>query len=187
MRKHGVRLAILVMLVGASAGRASASPAPAAVEAGASPPITPLTGAPPGSPAVPVRYVGSLRGLEASMQSDSLLHARVQSIADRRTAGFAVLFGGMAVGAALSIGSMTFLAGQDCTDFAGRPSCMPSPNGAALAGGMLVTAASVLAGFAIAPRSGEIVDLVNDWNARHPDQPYAFIPGSELPSHHHRH
>ena len=183
----GVGLAILGVLVGAMAGQAAAAPAAAAVEAGASPPVTPLMGAPPaGPPAIPVRYVGSLDGLEASMKSDSLLHPRAQSIADRRVAGIGVLVGGVRRGCAVHR-QHDFPRRPGLHGLRGPPELHAVAQRRRPGGGLLVTSASLVAGLAIAPSAGEMSHLVNDWNARHPDQPYAFLPGSLTPHHHHHH
>jgi hypothetical protein len=158
-----------------------------ATEGRASPPVSPLPVTEPRAAPMPVRFVGTLDGLGESMKSDNLLHPRALSLAARRRAGTAVFAGGFLLGAVLSVGSMTFLAGQDCMDFAGQSTCHPSLNKTAVAGGMLALLGAVVGGYAIVPRPGEVIDLVNDWNVRHPEQPYALPPGFGREHHHHHH
>jgi hypothetical protein len=145
----------------------------AAVPASSSPPAT---GAPDLRPRI---YVKGYSHFADLVSGDPALSPRAQSLARRRKASIATaVVGGLAM-----IALVWAAAAQDSPD-PGDPSFDEAKFDEAMdkseklmTAGVSVGLASVIVGLVVHPRRGELLDVVNAWNVRHPDQQFAFGSG----------
>lgn len=111
-------------------------------------------------------YVGDLSQLATLVRRDPALAGRADELEGRRT-GASVL-GGAAAASLLVLPLLSF-ADVTCTDWGmGLRQCSPQPR-LAIAG---LLGAAILGGIAlaVAPSRGDVLDLLSQWNLRHPDR-----------------
>ena len=131
--------------------------------------------APPGRTASSVgslTYVLGPDHLVELTRDDDVLHQRALSWSRRSKISAAVMMGSLALGALVIVGAATVFSQTDC--FGNSPGgqvCqsgrMNVPRGAA---GLLTAAIGGTVGMVLMANSGDGYDIVNDWNARHPDR-----------------
>jgi hypothetical protein len=122
-------------------------------------------------------YVKDLDHLAELVASDQVVHPQAEALADRHKWGLGLLTGGLIAGTAVGIGSYTVWAGQDC--IAGYPAgspdlCTKRINMTAMVFGLVLCAAGTIGWLAVMPKRGDLLDVVNAWNERHPDEPFTI-------------
>lgn len=134
--------------------------------------------------ASPKIYVKDLEHLAELVKEDPLVGPKAKQLSDRRTAGLAVAFGGIAAGILISTVAILAPGQKDCRPpvFEGDPPfCLEKPNFGPAFGGVGVAIGSGLLGFLIMPKSGELLDVINEWNTRHPAEPFE-LTGAGAPA-----
>jgi hypothetical protein len=146
----------------------------AAPPAGALAPVAPPPSAPPPPPPDlrPRIYVKDLDHLSELVKGDPVVGPKAARLAERRTAAWAV-FG---VGLALSAGFFVYGASQfDKHDDLNDPKFGDTGNAQqAFAIGTVTFLATGVAALVIAPKGGDLLDVINAWNVGHPDQPFTI-------------
>lgn len=162
---------------GAGAPAAVLAPiAPAAPVAPAEPPGLTLPPPPaPSSPPPDLRariYVKDLDHLAELVKEDGPAAATARELVARRNAALTVGGLGLGVGVVLLAVAVS-KAGchSDLNDPRFGQSC--GAEGYA-AGGSLAILGSMLAALVIHPKGGDLLDVVNGWNTRHPDRPFTL-------------
>ncbi len=136
-------------------------------------PLPPAQRAPASDAGRPVTYVKDLDHLAALLEKDSAIHPQAETLALRHKVAMGLMWGGLAVGGALTIGSMTFLGSRQCYDAAGE-FCATKTNMTAAVGGSILTLTSLIVGYALLPTRGDLLDVINAWNERHVDEPFTL-------------
>ncbi len=145
----------------------------------AAPPVEPLPKASPRPRPARVRttiYVKDLDHLAELVSSDRKVHPMAEDLATRHTIGNVALWGGSIAGGALILASATVLTTKDCVPSVGNypGACTDKPSlTAALIGGA-VALAGTIAWLAIRPTRSDLLDTINTWNERHPDEPFTL-------------
>ncbi len=147
------------------------APPAAAIAPPSAPPGPPPP--PPGAPDLrPHVYVKDLNHLSELVKGDPVVGPKAASLAQRRTAAWAIA----GVGIAASVGLFAYGTSQmnqhtDVND----PKFGDTGNAdqAMLLGGAALLAGTLI-GFAVHPKGGDLLDVVNDWNVRHPDQQFTI-------------
>jgi hypothetical protein len=119
-------------------------------------------------------FVKDLDHLAQLVKPDPLVYPEAARIADRRsTAIWTMVLTGIG-GSALWVSSMTVLAHDgDCVDGI----CEMKPNWLAFIVGATVAAVGPLVGFAMIPSRSDVLDVMNRWNVRHPDEQFTWGSG----------
>ena len=130
-------------------------------------PLVSPGGPPPGVGSL--TYVKDLDHLAAITSPDSALHLRAIELEHKVNIGMGVLMGGAALGALIVVGAATVFTQEDCIG-SQPPLCQSRPNGALAGVGLFTMVAGGLAGLLIMPHRGDLLDIVNEWNTRHPEQ-----------------
>jgi SH3-like domain-containing protein len=142
----------------------------------ASPPVVPLPAATPvvrTSAPVSIVYVKDLDHLAELVKEDNVVHPKAASLAARQNGAMGVMIGGAVVGGVIAIAGMTFLATESCGNgFTGY--CTTEYNMTAVYGGLAILALTPLIGLAMRPGRNDLLDVVNEWNARHTDKPFTL-------------
>lgn len=133
----------------------------------------------PAGPAPDLRariYVKDLGHLSDLVNEDPTVAPMAKRLADRRAASRGVAtVGGLVSITLMVVGASKF--GDDHAD-PGDPDFMkPDASQKLFVGGVLSGIASLGVALAIHPRRGELLDVVNAWNTRHPDQPFEIYGG----------
>jgi hypothetical protein len=132
-------------------------------------PVQPLAPLAPGVQAANrIIYVKDFSHLADLTAADAAVQAKATELARWRLASNAVAIGGPLLGAALTLGGM-FLGGQSCN---AQGSCTPELNAPVMWSGVGLMSISTIVAFAIRPSRRDLLDLVNDWNSRHPNEPF---------------
>jgi hypothetical protein len=137
--------------------------------------------APPAAPVQPLSvvrpplYIKDLDHLADLVKDDPPLEKRASDLADR------LLDARIAYGASafvLAAGTLTtfIVKKTDCVGSGPTMLCQQDPNLTYLLVGMGVSAVIAAIAFGTAPRRDDFIDVVNDWNQRHPDRPLAITP-----------
>jgi hypothetical protein len=145
----------------------------------ATPPVEPLPKASPRPRPARVRttiYVKDLDHLAELVSSDRVVHPMAEDLATRHTIANVALWGGNLVGAGLVLASVSVLDTNQCNPgLPGYPDiCSKKPNLAALMIGCGVALAGTIGWFAIMPKRSDLLDVINTWNGRHPDEPFTL-------------
>ncbi len=163
-----------VALVANPAAAAVAPPPPP----GSAPPVQPLPAGPPTAPAVATHaramiYVKDLDHLAELVKSDNVIHPKAEALANNQTGATALMIAGGVIGTGVIIGSVTFLASQSCettyTTF-----CTTNPSLGGIVVGSLIGLAGLIGGVALLPTRSDLLDVINEWNMRHRDQPFTL-------------
>jgi len=136
-------------------------------------PVEPLP--PQGGPPAPVgslTYVTGLGHLEQITREDDLLHPRVLSINRRIKVAVGVGFGGVVLGALMIAAAGTVFSQTECsTTVLGNQVCGSGHINVDLAAAGFLTGVLLGGiGVALAPSQVEWYEIINAWNARHPDR-----------------
>lgn len=148
-------------------------------------PVEPLTPPSPGPRAIgSLTYVTGFHQLAALTVDDDPLHQRVLAAQSRVWTGASVLIASTIVGALLVVGSATVLKQTECTtpsvpagfNLPVDPICHSQPNMLVMAGGMLTMAIGGGTGVVMMRSQTEWYDIINEWNARHPERTLLVAP-----------
>jgi hypothetical protein len=143
---------------------------------------------PPGrtaSSAGSLTYVMSPAHLARLTRDDDLLHPRALALANRFSLGAGVMMGGVALGALIVVGAATLFTQNECFtaavpagyDRPVSPICDSQTNHAMATAGLLMSTVLGLTGLLLLPSQTEWYDIINEWNARHPDRSLLVAPG----------
>ncbi|MFY0528860.1 hypothetical protein ACN28I_38775 [Archangium gephyra] len=158
---------------------AAPAPAPAAPPAAAQAPAADRPEREATAPA-PKIYVKDLEHLAELVKEDPLVGPKAQQLAERRKAGLALGIAGVAVGVVLTVVGISSRSTEDC-ERPGGSFCVPKPNFGMMYGGLGVAAGSGLISYALMPKSGDLLDVINEWNTRHPANPFE-LTGAGAPA-----
>ncbi|HXT99840.1 MAG TPA: hypothetical protein VN903_02540 [Polyangia bacterium] len=156
----------------------------------AEPAVEPLPPAATAPPSVgSLTYVKSLGHLEEITSRDNLLHPRALALSHRVYLGTGVMMGSVAAGALIIVAAATMFQQTECItpstppgfDLPVSPICQSHTNETMAVAGMVTGIVGGLTGLLLMPSQGEAYDIINEWNARHPEQTL-LIPPSH--SHH---
>jgi SH3 domain-containing protein len=158
-------------------GKAGAT-APGAVPADAAPAATALAAAaPPPSLAAPAPdlhpriYVKDLDHLAELVKDDPNVAPKARELARKRTTAFTVLGVGLAGGAALTLVGLSQANNhRDLND----PNFGRNDGAGAMTAGLLTSLGAVVVGLALSPSRNDLLDVINEWNVAHPDQPFTI-------------
>ncbi len=159
---------------------AAPAPAPAAPPAAAQAPVAdrPEREATPPAPKI---YVKDLEHLAELVKEDPLVGPKAQQLAERRKTSLALGIGGVAVGVVLTAVGISSRSREDCTGPSGS-FCVEKPDFGMMYGGLGVAAVSGLISYALMPKSGDLLDVINEWNTRHPANPFELTGAGAPPS-----
>jgi hypothetical protein len=117
-------------------------------------------------------YVVGPDHLAQLTRDDDVLHQRALSWSRRSKISGAVMMGSLAVGALVIIGAATVFSQTEChgNSLGGQVCQSGRPNVSLFAAGLLTAVIGGSVGAALMPSAVEGYDIVNDWNARHPDR-----------------
>jgi hypothetical protein len=167
----GGRVAAVMVVMSVFAASAAATPA----ETGATlvQPLPTGQAAPAIAYPAPVLYIKNIDHLAEVVKADEVIHARTKALVAGRNRGLAVLLASVVAGTALVVASLTVFENQECSPdlLGGAPRCTTMPNIGLLTGGAVVAGIGTLIGVAMGPHRNDMIDVVNDWNARHADRP----------------
>jgi hypothetical protein len=113
--------------------------------------------------------VDELGQLVDLVKADPTVSPLALHLASKQVHGITTIAATAMAGAILMIGSVTFLAHHDCSSFTG--SCSYSTSWPFLGLGAGTMAVGGVIGSWMLPRRGELRDVAERWNDRHPDQP----------------
>jgi len=130
-------------------------------------------------------YVMSPAHLARLTRDDDLLHPRALAFANRFNLGAGVMMGGVALGALIIVGAATVFTQNECFapavpagyDGPVSPICQSQTNHAMAIGGLFTSAVLGLTGLMLLPSQTEWYDIINEWNARHPERSLLVAPG----------
>jgi hypothetical protein len=143
------------------------------------PPVEPLPKASPRPRPTRVRttiYVKDLDHLAELVSSDGRVHPMAEDLATRHTIANVALWGGNVVGGALILAGATVLTTKDCVAGVGNypGACTDKPSLTAMTIGIGVALAGTIAWLAVRPTRSDLLDTINTWNERHPDEPFTL-------------
>jgi hypothetical protein len=116
--------------------------------------------------------VDELGALVDIVKGDAVVYPLAQHLASKQTHGITTIAATAMAGAIVMIGSFTFLAHHDCSSFTG--SCSYSTSWPIFGLGAGTMAVGGVIGSWMLPRRGELRNVVERWNDRHPDEPLTF-------------
>ena len=121
----------------------------------------------------PVLYIKNLEHLAEVVKADEVVHARTKALVAGGNRGLAVLLASMVVGTAMVVTGVTAFVNEECSPglLGGAPRCTTRPNNGLVVGGAVVAGIGTMIGVAMGPHRHDMIDVVNDWNARHADRP----------------
>ena len=180
-----------IRLVTWPAAPAAPPPEPAGSDEEAEPParaaapVEPLPRAAPAPPRRPARqrttiYVKDLDHLAELVEPDNVIHPKAESLAFRQKAGWGVILGGGLVGSVVMVGSATFLATESCGVGNYADLCVKKANFTAAIVGSIIVGVAGLAGLFMLPTRSDLLDVINEWNERHPDEPFTIDRGPHI-------
>jgi hypothetical protein len=175
MRSRDVAVCLLVAVLVPEAALAEDVPPDAAV---AVPPAAPRPA--PVLPAIlvpdlrPRIYVKDLDHLAELLKEDAPLQAKARDLSTRRTNALTV--GGVLLSAGVLVAVMGATHETCDSEPAGRPPAQQiqvcTPNVGLLVAGSVISMSGVLAAMLMSPKHDDLLDVVNAWNASHPDRPF---------------
>jgi hypothetical protein len=148
-------------------------------------PVEPLAPpSPPPSAVGSLTYVTGPDHLAALTIDDDPLHKRALAVASKVKVGMGVLMGSAVVGALIIVGAATVFQQTECTMPSAPPGftlpvssiCQSQTNGLLAAGGALTMVIGGATGLALMPAQTEWYDIINQWNARHPERTLLVAP-----------
>lgn len=142
----------------------------------------PETPASPPKPDVikPLIYVKDLAHLAELTASDAIVGPMAEKLERRRTTGFGILIGGTLGGMTAAALGLTVLQSKAC--IAGpypdsKEACNSGPNEALLVGGLAAAGVAAIVALLVNPDREDLLDLLNQWNTRHPEDPFTITGG----------
>jgi hypothetical protein len=128
-------------------------------------------------------YIKDLDHLASLVAGDQVVGPMAQHLVDRKFQSSVVGLTGLVVGGALALGGFA-LRTQNCAAAPGSVGvdapCIAEPRTGLMLGGIGVMGVSVVAALLLRPWRGDILDVVNTWNERHPDEPFT-VQGTAAP------
>jgi hypothetical protein len=182
--------AVVVPAGGTSTAEATPVPASATVPGSPQAPVAPA------APAVtdrPVReaaapspkiYVKDLAHLADLVKKDELVGPKALALSERQTTANVVGLVGMAAGLAVGVLGTTVMAKEECKPplFEGASEfCMTKLDFGMVYTGVGISLGSGLLWYLLSPKSGELLDVINEWNTRHPSDPFE-LTGNGAPT-----
>lgn len=145
----------------------------------AAPPVEPLPKANPRPRPARVRttiYVKDLDHLAELVESDRVVHPMAEDLASRHTIAKVAFWGGSLAGAGLMLASVTILKTKECNPgIPGYPDiCANTSNLTAMMIGLGIALAGTIGWWAVTPKRSDLLDVINTWNGRHPDEPFTL-------------
>lgn len=125
-------------------------------------------------------FVKDLDHLAQLVKSDPEVAPMARGLAVREQGSTVVLVSSLAAGAALTVVGLFVVPQTDCgfNSFGGQ-SCFLGAANYALAGtGLGVMGVGGLVGLLMKPNRGELLDVLNAWNRRHPEEPFEYSSGN---------
>lgn len=113
-------------------------------------------------------YVRDFSHLAELTAGDEAVRGQATALARRQIASYAVGYGGQVLAWALILAGGTFLGGQTCY---ADGSCMHDWNMPVMWSGVAVMGSSFVTALILRPSRRELLDLVNEWNSRHANEP----------------
>lgn len=161
------------------AAPAATVPAPAMKPVEAQAPAVTLataTDRPTATPApAPRIYVKDLDHLAELVKEDDLVGPKARQLAERKTTSGAVTLVSIAAGLGVGVLGFTAMSTQECTEplFPGSQRlCHDRPAFGMVGAGAGIALTGSLLALALAPKANDLLDLVNEWNTRHPANPF---------------
>lgn len=158
-------------------GKVAASPSAPAVTPATPPALPPsLAPTPPPAPAAapdlhPRIYVKDLDHLAELVKEDPKVAPKARALAKKRTTAFTVLGVGLAAGTAMTIYGVSQMGNhRDVND----PDFGKNDGVGAMMAGIVTSLVASVAGLALAPSRNDLLDVINEWNTGHPDQPFTI-------------
>jgi len=129
-------------------------------------------------------YVKSLGHLEEITSRDSLLHPRALALTSRIYLGTGVMMGSVALGALIIAAAATMFTQTECItpstppgfDLPVSPICQSHTNETMAVAGVVTGIVGGFTGLMLMPSPYEAYDIINQWNARHPEQTLLLPP-----------
>jgi hypothetical protein len=135
-------------------------------------PVQPIPSSPPpiiqAAPATRITYVQDYSHLADLTAKDAAVQTQATTLARRQSASYVVGFGGQALAWALILSGATFLGGQTCYS---DGYCMHDWNEPVMWSGVAVLGSSFVTAMILRPSRRDLLDLINEWNSRHADEP----------------
>jgi hypothetical protein len=116
-------------------------------------------------------YVKDLPHLAELTKTDAVVHPKANQLAERHTQGQVAQWIGFGAGLGLVATSLVFFATMPepgAPDFSQRL----ETSIVFLAGGVLVALAGGAVGAILSPKREDLLDVINEWNTRHPAEPF---------------
>jgi hypothetical protein len=128
-------------------------------------------------PQAPVQiYVKDLDHLASLVEHDSVVSPMAHDLASRRTSSIGVL--GTAVGISVALVAVGLLnKTQDCFGDGSSglaPTCVDKPRLGFIYAGVAVDLVGTIAWAIMTPKRSDLLDVINTWNRRHPDEPFSI-------------
>jgi hypothetical protein len=135
--------------------------------------------APPAADAKPINiYVKDLNHFAELVKEDPLVSSRANDMVRQRKIGLTGLAVGLSAGTLIAVAALTFLAGQKCTSSSsgttrdGAVNCMYSPRLGLASVGFGIAVGGAIFPWFYSPSRNDLLDTINLWNGRHPDQQF---------------
>jgi hypothetical protein len=125
------------------------------------------------APATRITYVQDFNHLADLTGKDATVQAQATKLARLRVASYAVGFGGQALALALFVSGATFMGGQTCYS---DGYCMHDWNMPVMWSSLAVLGSSFVTAMILRPSRRDLLDVVNEWNSRHADEPLTLAP-----------
>lgn len=124
-------------------------------------------------------YIKDLAHLAEVVAVDEQVAPMAGDLARRQTIGTATLWGSAGVGLAVAAVGLLMIPQADCQFVGSSQSCGYGTANYAVAGtGVGIMTLGALAGYLILPKNGDLLDVLNAWNQRHPDEPFSITPAA---------
>lgn len=123
-------------------------------------------------------YVKDLDHLAQLVKADPVIAPEAARLATRKKAAIATWIVGAAAGLAITAYGMKQMDDEFDRAFDSPAMDQPGDEGkGAFVGGMVVTAVALVAGAIVAPKRNDLLDVINGWNQRHPEEPFEISGG----------
>ncbi|HLT32063.1 MAG TPA: hypothetical protein VK013_18635 [Myxococcaceae bacterium] len=162
-----------------SAEDAAAAPTAAAEDAAAYPSHAPLREMEP-TPRGALIYVKNLGHLSELVESDEVVAPLARDLHQREVSSKVVWWGSLLAGTALLTASL-LVPGDNCSTIGGQEYCSFGPtNYGLMIGGVALGTIGPIVGVLMAPKREDLLDVINTWNVRHPDEPFELSSGGTV-------
>lgn len=122
-------------------------------------------------------FVKDLKHLSELVASDLEVRPKADDLVQRETSANVALYGGMIGGSAVALGGFFLLPKSDCLDIGGQQSCgYGAEHFTALAIGSGLMIAGLVIYQVVKPDRKDVLDVLNLWNQRHPEEPFDATP-----------